>query len=117
MPITIGTETAGHFQIGTERVGLMKIGTEIAYRLAPPDTGQTTPWAFATSFTTGYAIDFLPANPLSANRLFEVTPPRGTLEPASPRPPCSPILASTGLSESTGLASDSMILYSTRAAA
>ena len=78
MPITIGTEDVGHFQIGTERVGIMKIGTEIAYRL-PTDTGQTTPWDFASSFTEGYAIDFLPANPLSANRLFEVTPPRGTL--------------------------------------
>ena len=83
MPLIIAGETAGHFQIGTERVGIMKIGTEIAYRL-PVAGGPTAPWDFATSFSDGYAVDFLAPSPLSSNRLFEVVPPRGTLNRAHP---------------------------------
>ena len=83
MPLIIAGETAGHFQIGTERVGIMKIGTEIAYRL-PVTGGPTAPWDFATSFSDGYAVDFLAPSPLSSNRLFEVVPPRGTLNRAHP---------------------------------
>ena len=83
MAVKIGSETAGHFQIGTERVGIMKIGTEIAYRL-PATGGPTPPWDFATSFSDGYAVDFIAPSPLSANRLFEVVPPRGTLNRAHP---------------------------------
>ena len=87
MPIQIGTETPAHFQIGTERVGVMKIGTEIAYRL-PDSGGPTAPWDFATSFSDGYAVDFIGSSPIgsaaNANRLFEVVPPRGTLNRAHP---------------------------------
>ena len=47
-------------------------------------SGPTPPWDFATSFSDGYAVDFIGASPLSDNRLFEVVPPSGTLNRGHP---------------------------------
>ena len=51
-------------------------------------SGPTAPWDFATSFADGYAVDFIGSFPIAstdnANRLFEVVPPRGTLNRAHP---------------------------------